>query len=359
MGSSPLTAVARALAVVTTGLVATAGTAAHSAAPAPTARELVGQRLVVAIEGVRPSRAILGRIRRGEIGGVVLFGENVTSPAQVGRLTASLQQAARAAGRPPLLIATDQEGGSVRRLPWAGPDLAAADLGSLSTGHIRGEARRAGLAMRAVGIGVDLAPVADVPGPGSFMAAEQRTFGTSAPGVGRAVIAFNTGLADARVAATVKHFPGIGTAVRNTDRSAVAITSSRGALERGWPPFRLAIAAGVPLVMISNASYPALDAKPAVWSSRVQSILRRSLGFRGVTVTDSLDAAAATRGRGAASVAVLSAQAGVDLLLVTGSERSSARVFDRLLRAAEQGRVPAASLRRSYDRILALKRDNP
>jgi beta-N-acetylhexosaminidase len=96
-----------------------------------------------------------------------------------------------------------------------------------------------------------------------------------------------------------------------------------------------------------------------VWSSRVQSILRRSLGFRGVTVTDSLDVAAATRGRGAASVAVLSAQAGVDLLLVTGSERSSARVFDRLLRAAEQGRVPAASLRRSYDRILALKRDNP
>jgi len=361
MVSQLLSAGSRAPAVVATVLAAAAVAVAPapSAVPAPTTRELVGQRLVVALEGEHPSQAILARIRRGEIGGVILFGANVTSPAQVHGLCASLQQAARAAGRPPLLIATDQEGGSVRRLPWAGPDLAAADLGSFGTGRIRDEARRAGLAMRAVGIGVDLAPVADVPGPGSFMAAERRTFGASAPAVGRAVAAFGRGLSDARVVATVKHFPGIGAATRNTDRSAVVIGSPLGALESGWPPFRAAIAAGVPLVMISNASYPALDAKPAAWSSRVQAILRGALGFRGVTITDALDAAAATRGRDVASVAVLSAQAGVDLLLVTGSERASARVFDRLLRAAEQGGIPAASLRRSYDRILALKRANP
>ena len=359
MVSQLLTAGPRALAVLAIGLAAAAGASAHSAAPAPTTRELVGQRLVVAIDGVGPSQAILARIRRGEIGGVILFGANITSPAQVRRLSASLQQAARAAGRPPLLIATDQEGGSVRRLPWAGPDLAPSDLGSLGTARIRDEARRAGLALRAVGIGVDLAPVADVPGPGSFMAAERRTLGTSAPAVGRAVAAFGRGLSDARVVATVKHFPGIGAATRNTDRSAVVIDSPRSALESGWSPFRAAIAAGVPLVMLSNASYPALDAKPAAWSARVQAILRGPLGFRGVTITDALDAAAATRGRDVASVAVLSAQAGVDLLLVTGNEGTSARVFDRLARSAEQGRIPAASLRRSYDRILALKRDNP
>jgi beta-N-acetylhexosaminidase len=359
MVSQLLTAGSRALAVLAIGLVATAGAAASPASRAPTTRELVGQRLVVAIDGVRPSPAILTRIRRGEIGGVILFGANVTSPAQVRRLSASLQEAARAAGRPPLLIAIDQEGGNVRRLPWAGPDLAAADLGSLGTGRIRDEARRAGQALRAAGIGVDLAPVADVPGPGSFMAAEHRTFGASAPAVGRAVAAFGSGLADADVVATVKHFPGIGVATGNTDRSAVVIASPRSALERGWSPFRAAIAAGVPLVMISNASYPALDAKPAPWSPRVQAILRSTLGFRGVTITDALDAAAATRGREVSSVAVLSAQAGVDLLLVTGSEHTRARVFERLARSAEQGRIPAGSLRTSYDRILALKRDNP
>jgi beta-N-acetylhexosaminidase len=341
------------------GLVAVAAAPAHSSTTAPTTRELVGQRLVVAIDGVRPSQGILARVRRGEIGGVILFGSNIRSPAQVRALSASLQQAARSAGRPPLLIVTDQEGGSVRRLPWAGPALAAAELGSLDTERIREEARRAGVALRAAGIGVDLAPVADVPGPGSFMAAERRTFGVSAPAVGRAVAAFGSGLADAHVAATVKHFPGIGAATRNTDRSAVVISEPRSALASGWMPFTAAFAAGVPLVMISNASYPALDAKPAPWSPRVQGILRRSLGFRGVTITDALDAAAATRGRDVASVAVLSAQAGVDLLLVTGSERTSARVFDRLARSAEQGRIPAGSLRTSYDRILGLKRDNP
>jgi beta-N-acetylhexosaminidase len=359
MVSQLLTAGSRALAVLAVGLTAAAGAAAHPDSRVPTTRELVGQRLVVAIDGVRPSQSILARIRRGEIGGVILFGANITSPVQVRGLTAGLQEAARAAGRPPLLIATDQEGGSVRRLPWSGPALAAPDLGPLGTGRIRDEARRAGLALRAAGIGVDLAPVADVPGPGSFMAAEHRTFGVSAPAVGRAVAAFGSGLADAHVVAGVKHFPGIGAATRNTDRSAVVISEPRSALASGWMPFTAAFAAGVPLVMISNASYPALDAKPAPWSPRVQGILRRSLGFRGVTITDALDAAAATRGRDVASVAVLSAQAGVDLLLVTGSERSSARVFDRLARSAEQGRIPAGSLRTSYDRILGLKRDNP
>ena len=85
--------------------------------------------------------------------------------------------------------------------------------------------------------------------------------------------------------------------------------------------------AGVPIVMISNASYPALDAKPAPWSPRIQSLLRDELGFKGVTISDALDGAAATRGRALPSVAVLVAQAGVDLLLFTGSEASSAAAY--------------------------------
>jgi len=81
-------------------------------------RELVGQRFVVAIRGSSPSSTLLARVRRGEIGGVILFAVNVVSPAQLRRLTSTLQRAAREARRPPLLIAADQEGGRVRRLPW-------------------------------------------------------------------------------------------------------------------------------------------------------------------------------------------------------------------------------------------------
>jgi beta-N-acetylhexosaminidase len=327
-----------------------------ASAPAPTTSELVGQRLMVAMKGTQPTPALLGRIRRGEIGGVILFGFNIANPAQLRALTAELQNTARAAGRPPLLISTDQEGGRVRRLAWAGPTESATELGRSSAARIRSQGLIAGRSLRSAGVTVDLAPVADVPGAGSFMAADNRTFGVSGAVVARAAAVFARGLADARVAAAAKHFPGIGRATRNTDSSLVEIGASRSDLESDLAPFRAAIGAGVPIVMISNASYPELDSKPAPWSPRVQSLLRDELGFEGVTITDALDGVAATRRRSLQSVAVLSAQAGMDILLLTGSEASSAAAYERLLAAASEGRIPAAALRRSYDRILALKR---
>lgn len=330
---------------------------AAAAAGSPTVRELVGQRIVVAMQGTTPSAPMLDRIRTGEIGGVILFGGNIESRSQLARSVATMQAAARASGRPALLIATDQEGGRIRRLAWAGPLPTTTELGRLGRDRVKAEALAAGRQLRAAGVNVDLAPVADVPAAGSFMALEQRTFATTAAGVATAATAFARGLAAARVAAAVKHFPGIGRATRNTDRAAVTVPATAAALDgTDLLPFRRAIAAGAPIVMISNATYPALDAKPAPWSPRIQALLRRELGFEGVTITDALEGAAATRGRTVAAVASLAAQAGIDLLLLTGSEASSDAAFERVVRAAEQGRIPAAALRASYERILALKR---
>ena len=333
------------------------GAAVPAALAPPTVRELVGQRFVVAMDGTSPSRALLGRVRRGEIGGVILFGSNIENPTQLRRLTTALQEAARTAGRPPLLIATDQEGGRVRRVPWAGPLPSTTALGQLSPAAIRAQALASGRALRLSGVNVDLAPVADVPRTGSFMALEERTFSAVPATVTGATVAFAKGLAGARVAAAVKHFPGIGRATRNTDRSAVEIGASRAELsDADLVPFRAAIAAGAPIVMISNATYPALDSKPAPWSPRIQSLLRGELGFQGVTISDALDGAAATRGRGLASVAALAAQAGVDLLLLTGSEVSSAAAYERVAAVAERGGISPVALRASYARIVALKR---
>ena len=333
------------------------GAAVPAALAPPTVRELVGQRFVVAMDGTSPSRALLGRVRRGEIGGVILFGSNIENPTQLRRLTTALQEAARTAGRPPLLIATDQEGGRVRRVPWAGPLPSTTALGQLSPAAIRVQALASGRALRLSGVNVDLAPVADVPRADSFMALEERTFSAVPATVAGATVAFAKGLAGARVAAAVKHFPGIGRATRNTDRSAVEIGASRAELsDADLVPFSAAIAAGAPIVMISNATYPALDSKPAPWSPRIQSLLRGELGFQGVTISDALDGAAATRGRGLASVAALAAQAGVDLLLLTGSEVSSAAAYERVAAVAERGGISPVALRASYARIVALKR---
>ncbi len=348
-------------------LVASVGNAATSSAGSgsagsvagvggPTIRELVGQRFVVAMRGTAPSPSLLGRVRRGEIGGVILFGGNIAGAAQLRGLVSRLQRTARSANRPPLLIAVDQEGGTIRRVPWAGPVQSTAELGRRSSDSIRLQAEAAGAELRRVGVNVDLAPVGDVPRAGSFMALEQRTFATSPTVVAAAAAAFSEGMTAARVASAVKHFPGIGRARRNTDRNAVEIQATRPALERtDFVPFRSAIAAGVPIVMISNATYPKLDAKPAPWSTRILSLLRRELGFDGVTITDALEGAAATRGRSLSSVAVLSAQAGVDLLLLTGTESSSAAVFERVARRAGDGRIPISRLEASYRRIVALK----
>jgi beta-N-acetylhexosaminidase len=183
------------------------------------------------------------------------------------------------------------------------------------------------------------------------MAAQGRTFGASSAVVAAAVAAFTRGLRDARVAATVKHFPGIGAARQNTDQFAIRIGLNRSVLDRSLEPFKAALDSGAPLVMVSNASYAALDRKPAAWSPAVQRLLRVDLGFTGATITDALDGAAATRGLPLSSAAVLAAQAGVDLLLVIGTESSSeARLQQALFAAAQQGRIPPASLQRSYAR---------
>ncbi len=322
----------------------------------PTIRELVGQRLVVAMAGTMPSVGLIARIRKGEIGGVILFGRNIESRTQLARTIFLLQQAARDAGRPPLLVATDQEGGRIRRLPWAGPVASTTDLGRLAPARVRAEGLAAGRALRAAGVNVDLAPVADLPAEGSFMALEQRTFAASATGVSTSAVAFARGLRAAGVAAVAKHFPGIGRATSNTDRTAVSIrTSARTLAASDLVPFRRLIAAGAPIVMVSNASYPALDSAPAPWSSRIEALLRTDLGFRGVTITDALEGAATPRGRPVPVVASAAARAGIDLLLLTGSEAASAVAYERIVRAAARGRIGPEELNASYERILRLK----
>ena len=111
-------------------LVAVAQTTQVASAGQPTLAQLIGQKLVVRMEGTTPSADLLGRIGRGEIGGVILFGSNVTTRAVLISLTTELHAAARAGGQPRFLIAVDQEGGSVKRIPWAPPTLSAPSTGT-------------------------------------------------------------------------------------------------------------------------------------------------------------------------------------------------------------------------------------
>ena len=350
--------VAGALAALAAGPLPLGG-AARPVLAAVTPAQLVGQKLVVSMSGTTPSAGILGRIGRGEVGGVILFGSNVTTARALRALTGQLQAAAAAGGQPPLLIATDQEGGSVLRVPWAPPTLSPPRMGALASAATAGSQGTAtGRVLRCAGINADLAPVADVPAStASFMYQQGRTWSFSASMTASLSAAFATGLRSGGTVPAMKHFPGIGLATTNTDSSVITIVASQATLAPGLQPYQQAIASGVPMIMLSNVTYPAYDAANAAgWSHAIGvDLLRTTLGFQGVTITDSLTGTAAARGVAAASLAVKAAEAGTDLILVTGSESSTAATYSTLVAKATDGSIPAATLQASYDRILALK----
>ena len=331
--------------------------------PAPSAHstlaELIGQKLIVRMQGLTPSAGLLDRIRRGEVGGVILFGENITTPAALVQLIETLRAAAAAGDQPRLLIAVDQEGGPIKRIPWAPPTLSPTQMGtSGSTSVARTQGADTGAALRALGIDVDFAPVADVPAStSSFMYKAGRTFSFSATTTAAVSDAFASGLETAQVAPSMKHFPGLGYATRDTDSYVVTITATKTALAPGLKPYTTAIGHHIPMIMLSNATYPAYDsANAAGWSHAIGvALLRGSMGFSGVTITDSLDGAAKARGVSTASLAIRAATAGTDMILVSGTEASTAADYSALLNAVKAGTIPLAGLQASYKRILALK----
>jgi beta-N-acetylhexosaminidase len=337
-----------------------AGSAAPTAvAGGPTLAQLIGQKLVVRMEGLTPSASLLGRIRHGEVGGIILFGSNITTSTALVALTAKLRAAAAAGGQPPLLIAVDQEGGSVKRIPWAPPTLSPPQMGAIALSSVAySQGASTGTALRGLGIDVNFAPVADVPvSTASFMYQQGRTFSFSAPRTAALADAFARGLDARGVLPSMKHFPGIGFATRNTDAYVVTITASAAALAPGLLPYRTAIGHDIPMIMLSNATYTAYDARNAAgWSHAISvTLLRHDLGFTGVTITDSLDGTAKARGLWTRVLAISAARAGTDMILTTGSELSTSGVYATLLRQAQEGAIPLATLRASYDRILALK----
>jgi beta-N-acetylhexosaminidase len=286
----------------------------------------------------------------------VFFASNLGTPAEVRRLTRRLR-AAVPPGSPPPLLMVDQEGGAVKRLPGA-PSLSPPAMAATGDPAVaRAQGRATAGTLRAAGMNVDLAPVVDVPRPGGALAAEGRGFGPTAGIAGRFGAAFVAGLRAGGVAATAKHFPGFGAATLNTDNGTAVIGLPAATLRRvDRPPFAAAVRAGADLVMLSSAVYPALSPLPAVLSRRVvRGELRRGVGFRGVTISDDLEAPAFAGYGGGAGAAVRAARAGVDLLLFARSYGGAAQAAEALEAAIRAGRVSRPALEAGLRRVLALR----
>jgi beta-N-acetylhexosaminidase len=330
------------------------GAADHPAVSGATIAGLLGQMIVARFDGTQPSEALLARIRSGQIGGVILFADNTAGGAPATRaLTAELQQAAQQGGNPPLLIMTDQEGGAVKRL--AGPPYRAPGaMASTSTALAQGIAT--GRLLRAAGINVDLAPVADVERvPGSFLGS--RSFGSDPSVAANLACAFAHGLQSQGVAYALKHFPGLGRAASSTDSGPVSVDASASEIRSDYLPYIACAAGPLAMVMISNASYPNLTGPlPAVTAPLTYRDELRIVSPQTpvLTISDDLQAPALNGQPAPARSAI---NAGLDVLLYAQTEDASAAAYQQLLADVRDGMISPGRIRAAARAITGLKRN--
>ena len=326
----------------------------EEALSAMTTEEKVGQLLMAGFYGAQAGEEVRAYSQDLHVGGVILFGRNVESAGQLVELTNGLK--ALAGDGIPLLIAADQEGGSVDRMPpevhrlpnpydAAGP----AALG-----------RALGAECAAFGIKTDFAPSLDVWSNPDNTVIGRRAFGSDPETAAEGGTACAAALMEAGVIAVGKHFPGHGDTGADSHTDLPVVDKTREALlAEELVPFQTAILAGLPAVMMGHILMTQIDPeRPASLSPAVVTgLLREELGFDGVVVTDDLTMGAVTQNYGLGEAAVLAVEAGCDLLLVCHEAGSVEEVCQALLAAAESGRLSQARLDQSVRRLLALKLD--
>jgi beta-N-acetylhexosaminidase len=331
--------------------------------------QLAGQRVIYAYSGLQPPASLLGVIHAGEAAGVIFFAPNIATSGQIRGVINEMQRASLASPvHTRLLVMVDQEGGEVRRLPGA-PLLSERQVGASPNPAALATAAgtAAGRNLARAGMNLNLAPVLDVyRRPGSFIDQFQRSYSRDPAEVASLGAQFITAQQSTSVAATAKHFPGLGAATQSQDTDSGPVVLNQPlpilrALDEA--PYRTAIAAGVKLVMTSWAIYPALDPHlPAGLSPAViQGELRHRLGFRGVTISDGIDAGAVTPFGDLAKRSVRAARAGVDLILSAATNPSDntpaegIAVMHAIAAAIADHQLSAAAAEQAASRVLALR----
>lgn len=346
----------------TTGAPATPADSCQVRVDRMTPAERAGQLVMVGHQNGEDPAATRTLVERHDLGSVILMGNSTASVEQVRQMTDGLRPDGEA-GRNGVLIAVDQEGGQVRRL--SGPGFtampSARDQGRMASADLGAAARTWGEELHRAGVDIDLAPVADVVPPDLVDVNEPvakwgRGFGSDPDAVSTSVTAFVTGLHEGGTGTAVKHFPGLGQVVGNTDFTS-GVTDDR--TTRDDPllqPFAAGIAAGTDMVMISSANYPRIDPeRAAIWSPTViTGMLREDLGWQGVVVSDDLGVAAQVQSVAPGERAVRFIDAGGDIA-ITVDPALAGDMVDGIVERAGQDQAFDAKVRAGAGRVIDLK----
>lgn len=317
----------------------------------------IGQLLMVGFQGTTPSKEIQDLIKRHHIGGVILFSRNIKDPVQCEKLTGALQKLSTDA---PLLIAVDQEGGRVSRLapPFtqfpAARALGQADSVTLTYRCAEAMAKE----LVAVGINMNFAPVLDVDTNPKNPIIGDRSFGSNPTLVSKHGLAMIVGMHDQKIIACGKHFPGHGDTAADSHETLPVVNHPISRLaDLEFKPFIHAVENRLSCIMTAHVRYAQLDEKfPASLSKKlISQLLRKTIQFEGVVVTDDLEMKGITDGFTVPEAAVKAVQAGSDLVLVCHSPEQQTAALEAMIHAVENGTISEARLNDSLNRLLRLK----
>ncbi len=301
------------------------------------------------------------RLRDLDIGSVVLLGQPPRGVAGVRALTDRIRAAGDVPGVP-VLVAADQEGGTVQRLTGSGFSTIprATVQATSSAGALRTSWVRYGNQMRQAGVGYDLAPVTDLVTASNAnrnapIGQLHRNYGTTSASVVRSTTSVVSGLHAARIASSAKHFPGLGAVTTNTDYGVATDTTTTKNSE-SVKVFQQVSKSGVSSVMVSSAIYTKIDpGRPALFSHTIiTGMLRNGLGYKGVIISDDLGQAGAVKKWPAAVRGTTFLQAGGDLVVDADAASVRAMVADTLAKAKSNAAF-RAQVKASAGRVLALK----
>lgn len=324
----------------------------------------VAQMFMVTVHGAELPEIGRDFLQRWQPGAMVLFTSNVGSAAAVTRLTNNYQQAMADVDAPPLLIAVDQEGGDVQRLRDGMTRLPLPPLVTATNDPELAFAMGALVAeeLRAVGVNMNLAPVADLLTNAANPIVTRRSYGSDPQLTGETISNVLRGMQDNGVLATLKHFPGHGDTSSDSHVDLPVLDLSQERLNATeLVPFAMGIEAGVEAVMVAHIWYSTLAPEEVVPASLspevVTGLLREQMGFDGIILSDALDMDAIDRRYSYPQAAVMAVQAGADML-ATGPGiglETQAAMMQAVIDAVRSGEIPASRIQESAARVLEAK----
>lgn len=320
----------------------------------------VGSVLVVSWRGTGIPPGLRALLDEGRVGGVLLFGSNFDGSAGLKALTNSLHELAKTACLDhPILVMLDQEGGQVNRVKADFAPPSELVVGAGGTEHVRAVERASAAGLRQLGVGLNLAPVADVRTNPRDEVIGDRSFGSNPAAVAPLVGAAVEGLHEGGVGATLKHFPGLGGAAGDPHVAIPTDSASEAQWQRvQMPAFQTGIAAGADAVMTTAVYVPGLGggATPAMFSAPVVSRLRTQLGFGGVIISDSVSMGGIGARYSLPEATILALAAGNDLVLLgNGDPGYEAEAMAAVTTAVLSGRLDRAKLHESAMRVNKLR----